>query len=109
MRHILYAIMAFALIIICSNVVIWMTSTRDVSAIVVLKEVVISKVDDRYIHYYLIYTDQGVFKLDNDIVSNNVPCNEWYSSLEAYQRYDMTVHGYRNEMLGLYPKVISFN
>lgn len=108
MRHILYAITAFVLIVVCSNLVIWMTSTRDISAIVVLKEVVVYKVNDQYIHYYLIYTDQGVFKLNNDVTSNGVPCNEWYSSLKSYQRYNMTVHGYRNEMLGLYPKVINF-
>lgn len=56
--------------------------------------------------YYLIYTDHGTLKLEDDIFRGNFNSSDVYGSLRVDSTYTFQMSGYRIGFTSTYPNII---
>jgi hypothetical protein len=56
--------------------------------------------------YYLVYTDHGTLKLEDDIFRGNWHSSDVYGSLRVDSTYTFKVSGYRFGFFSMYPNII---
>jgi hypothetical protein len=56
--------------------------------------------------YYLIYTDHGTLKLEDDVLRGNWHSSDVYGSLKTDSTYTFEVSGYRIGFTSTYPNII---
>jgi hypothetical protein len=56
--------------------------------------------------YYLIYTDHGTLKLEDDIFRGNFNSSDVYGSLRVDSTYTFQISGYRIGFTSTYPNII---
>ncbi len=57
--------------------------------------------------FYLVYTDKGTFKLEDDIFRGNWESSDVYGSLKTDSTYTFTTSGYRFGFFSMYPNIIN--
>jgi hypothetical protein len=70
------------------------------------KERVVKQTGDNIDSYYLVYTDHGTLKLEDDILRGNWRSSDIYGSLRADSTYTFQVSGYRIGFTSSYPNII---
>ena len=55
---------------------------------------------------YLIYTDAGVFSLEDDLFYLNFNSSDWYGQIKRDSTYTFTTTGYRIGFLSKYPNIV---
>ena len=55
---------------------------------------------------YLIYTDAGVFSLEDDLLYLNFNSSDWYGQIKKDSTYTFTTTGYRIGFLSKYPNIV---
>jgi hypothetical protein len=68
------------------------------------KERIISR--DGRESYYLIFTEAGTFKLEDDLFYGNFNSSDWYGSIHQDSTYEFQTVGYRNGLLSMYPNIV---
>lgn len=58
--------------------------------------------------YYLIFTDAGTFKLEDDIIYGNFNSSDWYGRIKRDSAYTFDVVGYRIGFMSEYPNIVNF-
>ena len=58
--------------------------------------------------YYLIFTEAGTFKVEDDLLYSNFNSSDWYGSIHRDSVYTFHVVGYRIGFLSSYPNIVSF-
>ena len=61
---------------------------------------------DSFNSYYLIYTDHGTLKLEDDLFRGNFNSSDVYGSLKTDSTYTFQVSGYRIGFISAYPNII---
>jgi hypothetical protein len=61
---------------------------------------------DSFESYYLVYTDHGTLKLEDDILRGNWRSSDVYGSLRVDSTYTFQVSGYRIGFTSSYPNII---
>lgn len=56
--------------------------------------------------YYLVFTDQGVYKLEDDLFFGNFNSSDWYGKLKRDSTYTITTVGWRIGFLSSYPNIV---
>ena len=56
--------------------------------------------------FYLVYTDKGTIKLEDDLMRGNWESSDVYGRLKPDSTYTFTVSGYRFGFLSMYPNII---
>lgn len=58
--------------------------------------------------YYLIFTEAGTFKLEDDLIYGNFNSSDWYGRIRRDSTYTFDVIGYRIGYMSEYPNIVSF-
>jgi hypothetical protein len=80
--------------------------TETLTAKVSGKERITQKSGDNIKSYYLVYTDHGTLKLEDDIFRGNWRSSDVYGSLRTDSTYTFKVSGYRIGFISSYPNII---
>ena len=75
---------------------------------VVDKERITTSHNDKVESYYLIYTEAGTFKLEDELIYGNFNSSDWYGQIRKDSTYSFSVIGYRIGMLSKYPNIVKF-
>jgi hypothetical protein len=59
--------------------------------------------------YYLIFTDKGSFKLEDELIYGNFRSSDWYGQLRRDSTYTFDVIGYRIGYLSEYQNIVGFS
>jgi hypothetical protein len=70
------------------------------------KERITKKSGDNIESFYLVYTDKGTFKLEDDIFRGNFYSSDVYGKLKQDSTYKFKTSGYRIGFMSLYPNII---
>jgi hypothetical protein len=58
--------------------------------------------------YYLIFTEAGPLKLEDEIFYGNFNSSDWYGQIHADSTYTFHTVGYRIGFLSEYPNIVNF-
>jgi hypothetical protein len=72
------------------------------------KERITQQSGDKLNSFYLIYTEAGTFKLEDDIFYGNFNSSDWYGQIHRDSTYAFEVVGYRIGVLSSYPNIVNF-
>ncbi len=56
--------------------------------------------------FYLVYTDRGTLKLEDDVLRGNWESSDVYGKLKNDSSYTFTTTGYRFGLFSMYPNII---
>jgi hypothetical protein len=104
------ATLIIAALVVGAVVITWqtyMSSTRDVTAVVVDKNRVCDGTGSSVNCYYLIYTSVGTFKDSDSLVAGKFSSSDLYGQLQLGHAYRLHVRGYRIPVLSEYPNILS--
>jgi hypothetical protein len=76
---------------------------------VVGKERIVESISDNgIISYYLVFTEAGTFKLEDDIVYGNFRSSDWYGDIKSDKVYEFEVIGWRIGYISEYPNIVNY-
>lgn len=102
-----FVIIAIAIVCIFGLSFISYLHTETKTATVTGKEHVIENNGEGSIRsFYLVYTDKGTMKLEDDVLRGNWLSSDVYGSLRIDSTYTFTTSGYRIGLLSAYPNII---
>ena len=81
-------------------------NVQTVTATVNGKERITETVGDRIESFYLVYTDKGTMKLEDDLFRGNFYSSDVYGKLKQDSTYTFKTSGYRIGVLSSYPNII---
>ena len=58
--------------------------------------------------YYLIYTEAGTLKLEDEILYGNFNSSDWYGEIRKDSTYTFHTVGYRIGFVSEYPNIVNF-
>jgi hypothetical protein len=58
--------------------------------------------------YYLIFTEAGTLKLEDELFYGNFNSSDWYGQIRQDSTYTFHTVGYRNGFLSMYPNIVKF-
>jgi hypothetical protein len=64
--------------------------------------------DGKVESYYLIFTDAGTFKLEDDLIYGNFNSSDWYGRIKRDSTYTFDLIGYRIGYMSEYPNIVNF-
>ena len=103
-------VLIFITLIMISSIVInasFYVHTSTVSATVTGKERIVKSDGDGDIEsFYLVYTNKGTMKLEDDLFRGNFNSSDVYGSLRNDSTYTFTTSGYRVGFFSEYPNII---
>jgi hypothetical protein len=73
------------------------------------KERVMERSGKRFKSYYLIYTENGTYKLEDELLYGNFRSSDWYGKIKVDSTYEFTTIGFRVGILSEYPNIVEFN
>jgi hypothetical protein len=75
---------------------------------VIDKERITTTNGDQVESYYLIFTEAGPLKLEDDIIYGNFNSSDWYGQLRKDSTYTFHTIGFRIGYMSEYPTIIKF-
>jgi len=75
---------------------------------VISKERITAQNGDRIESYYLIFTEAGPLKLEDELFYGNFNSSDWYGQLRTDSTYTFHTVGYRVGFLSSYPNIVKF-
>lgn len=78
----------------------------EVKAKVEGKERITESVGDQIESFYLVYTDKGTFKLEDDLFRGNFYSSDVYGKIKQDSTYTFKTSGYRIGFMSSYPNII---
>lgn len=57
--------------------------------------------------YYLVFTDKGVFRIEDQLLFGKFNSSDLYGELEVGSTCQLTTTGYRSGFLSMYPNIVS--
>ena len=70
------------------------------------KERITQSVGNEIESFYLVYTDKGTFKLEDDMFRGNFYSSDVYGKLKQDSMYNFKTSGYRIGFMSSYPNII---
>lgn len=65
------------------------------------------RINDQDQSYYLIYTENGVFTLQDDLLRGNFKSSTWYGKIEKGKSYSFRTGGFRIPIFSQYQNIIT--
>jgi hypothetical protein len=72
------------------------------------KERIVKKSGETLDSYYLIYTENGTYKLEDELLYGNFRSSDWYGKIKVDSTYEFTTIGFRIGFLSEYPNIVEF-
>lgn len=70
------------------------------------KERIVEMHDGSTSSYYLIYTDKGTYKLEDNLFYGNFRSSDWYGQIKRDSTYTFDLIGYRIGFLSSYQSIV---
>jgi hypothetical protein len=110
MRRIIPIVVIVMIIIAIVYEITRYSNKETITAKVIDKErITTSDSEGRVDSYYLIFTDKGSFKLEDELFYGNFRSSDWYGQLRKDSTYTFDVIGYRIGYLSEYQNIVGFN
>jgi len=94
-------------LILCSYHVARFSNKKTITTKVSDKERITKTYEDGRIEsYYLIFTDSGTFKLEDELLYGNFNSSDLYGRIRRDSTYQFTVIGFRVGIISEYPNII---
>lgn len=100
-----------ALVIILGGIFFAVTGYQNKQIIktkVIDKERITQKQGDNLESFYVIYTEAGPLKLEDDLFYGNFNSSDWYGQIRKDSTYTFETVGYRIGVLSSYPNIVNF-
>jgi hypothetical protein len=81
---------------------------QEITTTVVGKERIVEGTGGSVDSYYLVYTEDGTLKLEDDLFYMNFESSDWYGQIQVDSAYTFKTIGYRIGVLSSYPKIVGF-
>jgi hypothetical protein len=75
---------------------------------VIDKERIMQKHGNNIESFYLVYTEAGTFKLEDDLFYGNFNSSDWYGQIRKDSTYTFETVGYRIGIMSSYPNIVNF-
>ena len=75
---------------------------------VVDKERIVNRSGESIESYYLIYTEDGALKLEDELFYGNFNSSDWYGKIKVDSTYEFTTIGWRVGVLSEYPNIVEY-
>jgi len=72
------------------------------------KERIVQKSGETLDSYYLIYTEDGTYKLEDELLYGNFRSSDWYGKIKVDSTYEFTTIGFRIGFMSEYPNIVKF-
>lgn len=72
------------------------------------KERIVKRSGDNIDSYYLIYTEDGTLKLEDELLYGNFNSSDWYGKIKVDSTYEFTTIGWRIGFLSEYPNIVEY-
>jgi hypothetical protein len=72
------------------------------------KERIVKKSGEALDSYYLIYTENGTYKLEDELLYGNFRSSDWYGKIKVDSTYEFTTIGFRIGFMSEYPNIVEF-
>ena len=72
------------------------------------KERIVTKNGDDLDSYYLIFTEDGTFKLEDELFYGNFNSSDLYGKIKVDSTYEFTTIGWRIGFLSEYPNIVEY-
>jgi hypothetical protein len=105
------AIIIFVVILMVVSIGISISGYGNKQAIktkVLDKERITKSSGDQVVSYYLIYTEAGTLKLEDELLYGNFNSSDWYGQIRRDSTYTFHTVGYRIGYLSEYPNIVKF-
>jgi uncharacterized membrane protein len=99
-------VLAFALSI--AYTVAMYGNKQTVTVKVTDKERIVQMSDGTSNSYYLIYTNEGTYKLDDNLIYGNFRSSDWYGKIKRDSTYTFDLIGYRIGFSSTYQEIVKF-
>jgi hypothetical protein len=84
------------------------TNKETVKTTVTDKERIVKKSGESIESYYLIYTEDGTLKLEDELLYGNFNSSDWYGKIKVDSTYEFTTIGFRIGFLSEYPNIVKY-
>lgn len=84
------------------------TNKETVKTTVTDKERIVKKSGENIESYYLIYTEDGTLKLEDELLYGNFNSSDWYGNIKVDSTYEFTTIGFRIGFLSEYPNIVEY-
>jgi hypothetical protein len=109
MRNYIYVIMLGFLIIGGTIEYFRLNSKEIVTTRVTHKERIIESNGEKVETFYLIFTEGGTFKLEDEMIFGNFRSSDWYGDIQIGEIYEFEVVGWRSGFLSMYQNIVKYN
>lgn len=72
------------------------------------KERIVESNGEKVDSYYLIYTEDGTYMLEDEPFYGNFRSSDWYGKIKVDSTYEFTTIGWRIGILSEYPNIVEF-
>ena len=107
--RLIFGLIVFAVLTVVTVNIIGYFHTNTFEAVVSGKERITKSNGDSIESFYLIYTDKGTLKLEDDLLRGNWVSSDMYGKLRNDSTYTFTTSGYRFGLFSMYPNIIKIN
>lgn len=104
-RGIIILVVVFIIGIIAFDISSY-NNVKTITAKVEGKERITESSGDKIESFYLVYTDKGTFKLEDDLFRGNFYSSDVYGKLRQDSTYTFKTSGYRIGFVSSYPNII---
>jgi hypothetical protein len=105
MKGIIITAVVLVIAIFTFNIVSYF-HTETFTTKVTSKERITKKSGDNIESFYLVYTDKGTLKLEDDVLRGNWESSDVYGKLKNDSSYTFTTTGFRFGLFSMYPNII---
>jgi hypothetical protein len=109
MRNYIYIAIAAILLIGIGFEVFRLNSKEIVTTRVTHKERIIESNGEKVETFYLIFTEGGTFKLEDEMIFGNFRSSDWYGDIQIGEIYEFEVVGWRSGFLSMYQNIVKYN
>lgn len=106
-KEIIGLVAIVAIVVIGFNIASF-TNKKTVKTTVTDKERIVEKSGESIESYYLIYTEDGTLKLEDELLYGNFNSSDWYGKIKVDSTYEFTTIGFRIGFLSEYPNIVEY-
>ena len=108
MKKTIFGLVIVALVLSIGYNAALLSNQQTVTASVTDKERIVEMSEGTSASYYLIYTDKGTYKLEDNLFYGNFRSSDWYGKIKRDSTYTFDLIGYRIGFSSTYQEIVKF-
>jgi hypothetical protein len=108
MKKTIFGLVIVGLVLSIGYNVALLSNQQTVTANVTDKERIVEMSEGLSDSYYLIYTNKGTYKLEDNLFYGNFRSSDWYGKIKKDSTYTFDLIGYRIGVTSSYQEIVKF-